>query len=164
MKKLITVIFTLCFMTSVQATEVAVLDFRAALLQSNIGQEAAKEPKQKVAAMDARLKSEQESLEADANNLKRDELTLSEEEFKKRRAQLAENQNKIRNMAANMQRQAKELEQQLIQSLTPKGEAALKSLIEERNLDLVLNRQLSLYASGASDITDELVERINKDN
>ncbi|MGO2354872.1 MAG: OmpH family outer membrane protein [Marinomonas foliarum] len=164
MKKLITVIFTLCFMTSVQATEVAVLDFRAALLQSNIGQEAAKEPKQKVAAMDARLKSEQESLEADANNLKRDELTLSEEEFKKRRAQLAENQNKIRNMAANMQRQAKELEQQLIQSLTPKGEAALKLLIEERKLDLVLNRQLSLYASGASDITDELVERINKDN
>ncbi|PYF78641.1 periplasmic chaperone for outer membrane proteins Skp [Marinomonas alcarazii] len=164
MKKLITAIFTLCFITSVQATEVAVLDFRAALLQSNIGQEAAKEPKQKVAAMDARLKSEQESLEADANNLKRDELTLSEEEFKKRRAELAEKQNKIRNMAANMQRQAKELEQQLIQSLTPKGEAALKALIEERKLDLVLNRQLSLYASGASDITDELVERINKDN
>ncbi|WP_137170242.1 OmpH family outer membrane protein [Marinomonas sp. FW-1] len=164
MKKLITAIFTLCFITSVQATEVAVLDFRAAILQSNIGQEAAKEPKQKVAAMDARLKSEQESLEADANNLKRDELTLSEEEFKKRRAELAEKQNKIRNMAANMQRQAKELEQQLIQSLTPKGEAALKALIEERKLDLVLNRQLSLYASGASDITDELVERINKDN
>lgn len=164
MKKLITAIFTLCFMTSVQATEVAVLDFRAALLQSNIGQEAAKEPKQKVAAMDARLKSEQESLEADANNLKRDELTLSEEEFKKRRAELTDKQNKIRNLAANMQRQAKELEQQLIQSLTPKGEAALKALIEERKLDLVLNRQLSLYASGASDITDELVERINKDN
>ena len=164
MKKLITAIFTLCFMTSVQATEVALLDFRAALLQSNIGQEAAKEPKQKVAAMDARLKSEQESLEADANNLKRDELTLSEEEFKKRRAELTDKQNKIRNLAANMQRQAKELEQQLIQSLTPKGEAALKALIEERKLDLVLNRQLSLYASGASDITDELVERINKDN
>ena len=89
---------------------------------------------------------------------------MSQDEFKKRRAELAETQNKIRAMAANMQRQAKELEQQLIQSLTPKGEAALKSLIEERKLDLVLNRQLSLYATGASDITDELVKRINKDN
>lgn len=164
MKKLITVIFTLCFIGSVQATEVAVLDFRAALLQSNIGQEAAKEPKQKVAAMDARLKKEQENLEASAKDLKRDELTLSEEEFKKRRQQLAEQQNQVRGMAANMQRQAKELEQQLIQSLTPQGEAALKALIDERKLDLVLNRQLSLYANSDADITDELVKRINKDN
>jgi outer membrane protein len=164
MKKFITVIFTLCFISSVEATEVAVVDFRAALLQSDIGQEAAKEPKQKVAEMDARLKKEQESLEASAKDLKRDELTLSEEEFKKRRQQLAERQNQVRGIAANMQRQAKELEQELIQSLTPKGEAALKSLIEERKLDLVLNRQLSLYANADADITDELVKRINKDN
>ncbi|WP_369920715.1 hypothetical protein AB8E32_22720 [Marinomonas polaris] len=62
MKKLIIVIFTLCFINSVQATEVAVVDFRSALLQSNIGQEAAKEPKQKVAEMDARLKKSRKNL------------------------------------------------------------------------------------------------------
>jgi|GEM_PF-1057136 len=164
MKNTVMIIFALCFIGSVQATEVAVVDFRAALLQSSIGQEAAKEPKQKVAAMDARLKKEQEDLEASAQNLKRDELTLSEDEFKKRRQQLGERQNQVRALAANMQRQAKELEQQLIESLTPKGEAALKALIEERKLDLVLNRQLSLYANADADITDELVKRINKDN
>ena len=164
MKKIIIAIFTLCFMSSVQATEVAVIDFRAALLASNIGQEAAKDPKQKVAEMDARLKKEQADLELLAKDLKRDELTLSEDEFKKRRQTLAEHDNKVRAMAANMQRQAKALEQKLIQSLTPQGEAALKSLIEERKLDLVLNRQLSLYADADADLTDELVKRINKDN
>lgn len=164
MKKIITAIFTLCFMSSVQATEVAVIDFRAALLASNIGQEAAKDPKQKVAEMDARLKKEQADLELSAKDLKRAELTLSEGEFKKRRQVLAEHDNKVRAMAANMQRQAKALEQKLIQSLTPQGEAALKSLIEERKLDLVLNRQLSLYADADTDLTDELVKRINKDN
>tara|TARA_R110001606_G_scaffold305001_1_gene452276 strand:+ start:637 stop:1131 length:495 start_codon:yes stop_codon:yes gene_type:complete len=164
MKKIIIAIFTLCFMSSVQATEVAVIDFRAALLASNIGQEAAKDPKQKVAEMDARLKKEQADLELLAKNLKRDELTLSEGEFKKRRQTLAEHDNKVRAMAANMQRQAKALEQKLIQSLTPQGEAALKSLIEERKLDLVLNRQISLYAAADADLTDELVKRINKDN
>ncbi|RBP81894.1 OmpH family outer membrane protein [Marinomonas rhizomae] len=164
MKKIITAIFTLCFIGSVQATEVAVIDFRAALLESKIGQEAAKEPKQKVAEMDARLKKEQEELESSAKDLKRDELTLSPDEFKKRRQALAEHDNKVRAMAANMQRQAKALEQQLIKSLTPQGEAALKSLIEERKLDLVLNRQLSLYANADADLTDELVKRINKDN
>ena len=114
--------------------------------------------------MDARLKKEQADLELLAKNLKRDELTLSEGEFKKRRQTLAEHDNKVRAMAANMQRQAKALEQKLIQSLTPQGEAALKSLIEERKLDLVLNRQVSFYAAADADLTDELVKRINKDN
>ncbi|ETX10720.1 outer membrane chaperone Skp [Marinomonas ushuaiensis DSM 15871] len=164
MKKIIMAVFTLCLISSVHATEVAVIDFRAALLQSNIGQEAAKEPKQKVAEMDARLKQEQEELEASAEKLKREELTLSEGEFNARRKVLAEQQNKVRSMGAAMQRQAKELEQQLIQSLTPQGEAALKALIEERKLDLVLNRQVSLYANADADITNELVARINKDN
>ena len=164
MKKIIMAFVTLCLMSNVQATEVAVIDFRAAILQSNIGQEAAKEPKQKVAEMDARLKQEQADLEESAKNLKRDELTLSEDEFNLRRKALAEQQNKVRSMAATMQRQAKELEQQLIQSLTPQGEAALKALIEERKMDLVLNRQVSLYANADADITNELVARINKDN
>ena len=164
MRNILGAFISLLLISGVHATEVAVVDFRSALLQSNIGQEAAKEPKQKIAEMDARLKKEQVDLEAAAQNLKRDELTLSQDEFQKRRKTLAEQQNKIRSMAAGMQRQAKELEQQLIKSLTPQGEAALKALIEERKLDLVLNRQLSLYADANADITNELLERINKDN
>jgi outer membrane protein len=164
MKNVLSAFVGLLLITNVYATEVAVIDFRAAVLQSNIGQEAAKEPKQKVTEMDARLKEEQAALESSAKDLKRDELTLSKDEFNKRRQELAEQQNKVRAMAANMQRQAKELEQELIKSLTPQAEAALKSLIEERKLNLVLNRQISLYADQDADITNELVERINRDN
>ncbi|MEP0071656.1 MAG: OmpH family outer membrane protein [Marinomonas sp.] len=164
MKHVISILVSVFFAANLYATEVAVVDFRAAVLQSNMGQKAAEEPKQKIAEMDARLKQEQSALETSAQELKRDELTLSKEEFDKRRQALAEQQNKLRSMAANMQRQAKELEQQLVQSLTPKAEAALKSLIEERGLNLVLNRQLSLYADQDADITNELVERINRDN
>ncbi len=164
MKKLLGAFIGLLLISNVNATEVAVVDFRAALLQSNAGQEAAKVPQQKVAEMDARIKQEQAKLEASANELKRDELTLSAEEFQKRRQALAVQQNQVRALAANMQRQAKELEQQLIQSLTPQGEAALKTLIEERKLDLVINRQLSLYANTGVDITSELVKRINEGN
>lgn len=164
MKKALMILVALCFVSVVNAADVAVVDFRVALLQSNLGQEAAKGPKQQVAQMDAALQKEQQSLEAAANALSREELTLSQEEFQQRRQQLAERQNNLRSMAANMQRQAKELEQNLIDSLTPVGEKALKSIIEERNLQLVLNRQLSLYASASADITDELVKRINKDN
>lgn len=164
MKKLVSVFAGLLLIGSVQATEVAVVDFRAALLQSNIGQEEAKAPKQKVADMDARLKKEQSSFQQRAEELKRDELTLSEDEFKKRRQELAQRQQQIQILAAQMQNEAKSIEQKLISSLTPKGELALKAIIEERKLDLVLNRQLSLYANQGVDITGELIERINKGN
>lgn len=164
MKYILSILVSVFFAANLYATEVAVVDFRAAVLQSNIGQEAAKEPKQQIAEMDARLKQEQSALEASAQELQRDELTLSQDELNQRRQALAEQQNRLRAMAANMQRQAKELEQKLVQSLTPQAEAALKSLIEERGLNLVLNRQLSLYADQDADITNELVERINRDN
>ncbi|AEF55652.1 OmpH family outer membrane protein [Marinomonas posidonica] len=164
MKRMILALCSLMLINSVQATEMAVVDFRAALLQSNIGQEAAKEPKQKVAQMEARLKQEQVALKEADEQLKREELTLAPDEFNKRRGDLVKKQNGIRQMAAKMQQQAKLLEKKLIEDLTPKGEAALKSIIDERKLDLVLNRQLSLYANSESDITNELVERINKDN
>lgn len=162
MKNLLGALVGLLLIGSVHANEVAVIDFRAALLQSDLGKKEAVEPKKQVAEMDARLKSEQEKLKTMANDLKRDELTLSPEELKKRRIELAQGQNKVRNMAAGMQRQAKQLEQQLIQKLTPKGEVALKEIIKERKLDLVLNRELIIYAKANADITKELIERMNK--
>ncbi|REG86882.1 OmpH family outer membrane protein [Marinomonas pollencensis] len=162
MKNLLGALVGLLLIGSVHANEVAVVDFRAALLQSDVGKQEAVEPKKQVAEMDARLKSEQEKLKTMANNLKRDELTLAPDELKKRRIELAQGQNKVRSMAAGMQRQAKQLEQQLIQKLTPKGEAALKEIIKERKLDLVLNRELIIYAKANADITKELIERMNK--
>ncbi|WP_133011920.1 OmpH family outer membrane protein [Marinomonas flavescens] len=162
MKNLLGALVGLLLIGSVHASEVAVVDFRAALMQSNVGQKAAVEPKKQVAAMDARLKKEQGELKQMANDLKRDELTLSPEDLKKRRIAFAQREGQVRNMAAGMQRQAKQLEQKLINSLTPKGEVALKEIIKERKLDLVLNRETVVYAKADTDITKELIDRINK--
>lgn len=164
MLKIITTLSALLFMGALQATEVAVLDFRAALLSSDIGVEAAKQPKQKVAAMDARLKQEENTVNGMIQDLKRDELTLSPEEYQKRHQAIADRDRQVRAMAAKMQKEAQALEQQLIQDLTPKGEAALKGLIKDKGLELVLNRQASFYADAHVDITSELVQRINKEN
>jgi len=162
MKKVLGALIGLMMIGSVQAGTVAVVDFRAALLQSNIGQKESAEPRKQVAAMDARLKSEQEKVQKMADDLKRDELTLSADDLKKRRMELAQKDNQVRSMAAGMQREARGLEQDVINKLTPKGEAALKSIIEDRKLDLVLNREVAVYAAPDADITSELVDRINK--
>ncbi|MFD1382255.1 OmpH family outer membrane protein [Rhodanobacter aciditrophus] len=164
MKKLLGILLVAMFCIQAQAAEIAVLDFRAAILQSNAGQEAAKAPRQQVDQMKARLDKENASLKEMAESLKRDELTLAPEDIKSRRQAINEKQAQLRSMVSAMQQQAQQMEQKLIQDLTPKGEAALKEIIEERKLDAVLNRQAAIYTNGSVDITAELIEKLNKEN
>ncbi|MFT2111025.1 OmpH family outer membrane protein [Marinomonas sp. 2405UD68-3] len=144
------------------ATEVAVIDFRGALLQSEKGQAASVEPRQQIRNMESQLNNSRLALDAFAKELKKEELTLAPEEYQRRIQELNQRDAAIRNMAANMQRQAKQMEQQLIDTLSSDAEVILKALIAEKKLDLVLNRQLSLYASGDVDLTAEFIKRLNE--
>jgi outer membrane protein len=162
MKKSIILIVCTLLSFSASATNVATLDFRIAVLQSNLGQDASKEPREKVAKMEQQLATAQAELKEHAANLKRDELTLSPEMIKQKQQALAKRDAEIRNAAANMQRQAQQLEKELLAKLTPKAELILKEIIKEKSLDLVLNRQLSLYSGPGVDITNELTKRLNE--
>ncbi|MCZ2721709.1 OmpH family outer membrane protein [Marinomonas sp. 15G1-11] len=161
MKNVFGLVFGLMLSFSSFATEVAVIDFRGALLQSDKGQAAAVEPRKQVRNMENQLNSARKELDDFAKNLKKEELTIAPEEYQKRLQELNQRDVAIRNMAANMQRQAKQMEQELVDSLSPAAEVILKDLIAEKKLDLVLNRQLSLYANAGVDLTAEFVKRLN---
>ena len=164
MKKILSLAIATLFSANALASEIAVLDFRAALLQSDAGQAAAKAPRQQVEQMKARLEQENKALKDMVESLKRDELTLSSDQMAKRRGQIQQKQQQLRGMAQAMQQQAQKMEQQLIQRLTPQGETALKQIIDERNLDAVLNRQAAIFTNNSVDITAELIEKLNKEN
>ncbi len=162
MKKILVLFFGIVFSLSSFATNVAVIDFRGALLQSERGQAASVEPREKVRNMESQLNNARLELDNFAKELKKEELTLAPEEYQRRIQELNQRDAGIRNMAANMQRQAKQMEQQLIDSLSPDAELILKALIAEKKLDLVLNRQLSLYAGANVDLTAEFIKRLNE--
>lgn len=164
MKHILILVITSLISISAFATNVATLDFRVAVLQSKLGQDASKEPREKVAKMEQQLNAAKAELSEKVTNLQRDELTLDPTEFKKRQQALAKREGELRNAAANMQRQAQKLEKELLATLTPKAEEVLKKIIQEKSLDLVLNRQLSLYAGAGIDITNELTNRLNESN
>lgn len=162
MKRSIILVICTLFSFSAFATNVATLDFRVAVLQSEMGQEASKEPREKVSKMEQQLNDAKAELNENVTSLQREELTLDPDVFNQKRQDLAKRENELRNAAANMQRQAKQLEKELLAKLTSKAEAVLKIIIQEKSLDLVLNRQLSLYAGAGIDITNELTTRLNE--
>lgn len=160
------IIFVICTLFSISAfaTNVVTLDFRVAVLQSDAGKEAAKAPREKVAKMEQQLNAAKTELDDKKAILKRDELTLDPETFKQRRLVLAKRESELRAAANNMQRQAQQLEKELLAKLTPDAEVVLKGIIKEKSIDLVVNRQLSLYAGPNIDITNELTKRLNESN
>lgn len=152
------------FSLNLWATEVAVLDFRTAVLQSEAGKEAAKAPQAKIDSMQQQLKQEQQEIQDMSAALKRDELTLTKEDLAARQKEITEKSNHLRNAAANMQRQAQQMEQQLLQSLKEPAEVALKKIIEERKFDLIINNQAAVYIKDSINITNELTKRMNEAN
>lgn len=163
MKRIFASLMIMLCSTSALASEIAVLDFRAAILQSKAGQEASKAPRAEVDQMKARLDKENGKLKEMIEAVKRDELTLSPEETKKRRQEINQKQAQLRGMVSAMQQQAQQMEQKLIHDLMPKGEAALKQIIEERKLDAVINRQAAIYTNSSVDITAELIKKLDEE-
>lgn len=164
MKKLFTAFIALLFVGSVHATEVAVVDFERALWRSKLGQPTAKELGMQESTIESAAKEFQQKLVAMKEEADRNALTMSAQD--KQKSQIAFNHAR-ENYSQQIQRMRQALaqdKQKALRAMLPQGEAALKAVIEAMKIDLVLNRQVSVYAGASVDITDELVEQINKDN
>ncbi|GAB3488583.1 OmpH/Skp family outer membrane protein [Marinomonas epiphytica] len=164
MKKLYAAFICLLLIGSVQATEVAVVDFERALWSSKIGQPIVEDLQMQETTIEGAAKDFQQKLAAMKEEADRNALTMSAED--KQKSQTAFNYARD-NYSKQLQRMRQALaqdKQKALRSLLPQGEAALKALIEAQGLDLVLNRQVSIYAGANVDITNELVKQINKDN
>ena len=162
--RIILIVFLSLFSLNSWSLEVAVVDIRIAIFQSAAAQDALKEPQAQISAIEKQIQQENKELQAMSAALKRDELTLSKEEFETRQREIAQRNNAPRNKVKNTQRQAQLLEQKLLASLKPKAEAILKKIIEEKKLDLLLNSQSSVYFKSEMDITNELTRRMNEGN
>jgi len=162
--RIILIVFLSLFSLNSWSLEVAVVDIRIAIFQSAAAQDALKEPQAQISAIEKQIQQENKELQAMSAALKRDELTLSKEEFETRQREIAQRNNALRNKVKNTQRQAQLLEQKLLASLKPKAEAILKKIIEEKKLDLLLNSQSSVYFKSEMDITNELTRRMNEGN
>ncbi len=146
----------------VWALEVAIIDTRLGIFQSDEAQEALKEPQEQIKAIEEQIQQESEELQEMSAALQRDELTLSEAALEVRQREIAQRDAVLRNKVVNLQRQAQLVEQQIIANLRPKVEEIIQQIVDEKKIDLLLNRQTSVYFSPSLDITSELTSRMNE--
>lgn len=97
-------------------------------------------------------------IEAD---IKRTEGVMAKEEIDKKRADITRLRNEIDEIEFRAQRQVREVEQKVLEPLRRKIVTAIEEVAREQRYDLVLTKEAVVYSTPSTDITDDVVKKLN---
>lgn len=141
--------------------KIAVVDIRAGVMKSDD----AKLKMEKLKGEFEQQKADLEALQLDLKKMQeraqKDGAVMSDEEKRKLEKEAMEKANEFKFKGQQFQKSSQEEAQQVFQSLLPKFERALKAVVEELNLDLVVHREAALIVKPTYDVTDTVTAKMN---
>ncbi|UTW46194.1 OmpH family outer membrane protein [bacterium SCSIO 12696] len=167
MGKFKTTVFALIALFSVAAaaeSKIAVCDLGKAITSSEL----AKKRYEELAAESnlAKLKAESDGIVADAQKLQKDFETnnLSWDDQKKAKAnrEMEAYKADLQLLERKFQAEQQAVQRALLQEIQPIAFEQLQALIDEEKIDILINKEAALWNNGAVDITNKLIDRINK--
>jgi len=150
------------FSVSAMADKVATLSVQQALLSSKAAEdfraklqsEFGSEQKQLV-ELEAQAKKMQQDMQKNAG-------TQSDEVSGQQRMQFQKVYAEYQRLGQELQQKQREREQAFLQEMRPKLDTVIRNLIESEGYDLVVNKQATIYAKPDLDITQQVIELLNK--
>lgn len=140
---------------------IAVVDVRAGVMTS----EEAKLKMEKLKGEFAQQKADLETLQNDIKGLQekaqKDGAVMSADEKRKLEKEAMEKANELKFKGQQFQQSSQAEAQQVFQSLLPKFQKALKAVIDDQNLDIVLAREAALMVKPELDITKLVTDKMN---
>jgi len=144
-------------------TKVAVVNFQAAIMGTELAK--SKINALKTSSEYSQLQSSAEGIQAEmqklADDAKKNGVTWSDEKK-------AEQQRKMNFKRSDLETAIKKLRamegqavQEIQKAMVPKAKAAMEEVIKERKLDLVLDANTAVFAGPSTDLTGEVVKRMN---
>ncbi len=143
-------------------SKIGVLDTVMVLSESNAGKQYAKKSEANFKPQLVAL----QKLEADVRNmqekLQKDGPTLSAEQLKVRQLELQRKYEDWQLKGRQYQTDRAEADNAEREKLRPKLQTAIDKVVNELKLDLVIDRQMAIYASPSIDITRKVIESLNQ--
>ncbi len=140
---------------------IAVVDVRAGVMKS----EEAKVKMEKLRGEFEQEKADLEALQLDIKKMQekaqKDGAVMSNDEKRKLEKDVMEKANELKFKGQQFQQSSQAEAQQVFQSLLPKFQKALKAVIDEKKLDLVLAREAALMVKPELDITEIVTAKMN---
>jgi outer membrane protein len=143
------------------ATNVVVADSTAAVMSTDYA-------KKTFEKLNADMKPQRERLE-----LLRKDLSGIEEKFQKNssimtdkekgelQTQARQKLEEFNNLAQAVQKRAQDVQQEMIQKMYPKLEAAVDEIRKTKKIDMIVERKNVIWSDAANDITKEITTKLN---
>lgn len=143
-------------------TRIGVVDLRQALFSSEDAKTFSDQLQQDFAGDENKVREAQEEARKLKDRLEKDGAMMNESE---RNQMAGEFQKKVQEFNALKQRldsTVNQRKQQFLESARPEVDAAVKELLEEHDLDLILPSEAVVYVKPEMNLTSQLLEKLNK--
>ena len=163
MKKLI--ILTLIVGLSISfvaAQNLGVVDLQRVFNTSKDAQEAQQVFQKETKNMQQKMKSKYDELLKLQQQIKEQAAFLSDEEVKKKKQELMKKQQEFNKMRDQMMQRSEKRRSELLKPVMEKIKAIVNNIAREKNLDAVFTKEAVIYNKSKLDITDMVIERLNK--
>ena len=165
MKKLslvLAVVFGLFTQVALAAdVKIAVVDVRSGVMTSEDAKLKMEKLKGEFAQEKANLEALQMEIKKMEEKAQKDGAVMSMEEKRKLEKEAMEKVNELKFKGQQFQQSSQQEAQEVFQSLLPKFQKALKAVIDEQKLDLVIAREAALMVKPDLDITKAVTDKMN---
>ena len=143
-------------------TRIGVVDLRQALFSSNDAQSFSEKLQQDFAGEEAKVREAQEQARKLKDRLEKDGAMMNESERNKLTGEFQEKVQEFNFLKQRLDQTVAQRKQQFLENARPEVDAAVKELLEEHNLDLILPSEAVVYVKPEMNLTDELLEKLNR--
>lgn len=142
--------------------KIAVLDWQAAMMETTKVKAEFQKADQQLAGEQNRARQLAEEARALQERLQRDGSIMSEDERRRLTQQVEQKAQEYQFVMSRLQKQQQELRQEIINRHRPNLEKAVNTLIAEKKIDILLDRQAAAFVKPEFDITPAVAEQLNK--
>ena len=165
MTRLMTILAVALMALSAQVaaeTRIGVVDLRQALFSSNDAQAFSEKLQQDFAGDEAQVREAQEAARKLKDRLEKDGAMMNESERNQLAAEFQEKVKEFNFLKQRLDATVNQRKQQFLGGARPEVDAAVKELLEENDLDLILPSEAVVYVKPEMNLTTQLLEKLNQ--
>lgn len=143
-------------------TRIGVVDLRQALFSSNDAKVFSEQLQKDFSGDEAKVRQVQEEARKLKERLETDGAMMNESERKQLATQFEEKVQEFNYLKQRLDSTVASRKQSFLENARPEVDQAVKELLDEHSLDLILPSEAVVYANPDMDLTDELLNKLNR--
>ncbi|WP_273204332.1 OmpH family outer membrane protein [Marinobacter subterrani] len=143
-------------------TKIGVVDLRQALFSSDDVKAFSESLQKDFAGEEAKVREAQEQARKLQERLKKDGAMMNETERNKLAGEFQEKVKEFNYLKQKLDATVSQRKQAFLEEARPEVDAAVKELLEENELDLILPSEAVVYVKPEMNLTSQLLEKLNR--